>query len=231
MGYFVDDITGTLNAVTVQSKCGSQLYAIRTDPGFTSAVNEARLALNVDNPFLLEESQQECRVDPIVPNVTFFDQVHLDTGYASDNPDVQSNHTGMDEAAALLANRTDCEYDSELNFDALLLGGYFCHVCLPEQDLTCAGGGSCTNIQWTGYICDNEFQIVDNPNPALPVSSSISKTKCVCRCCKKFVIGTVIRSVPHRPVVTPPTRGRVIVTELQSVGIRVEKQAIITGMQ
>merc|ERR1711865_556472 len=139
-----------------------------TDPGYTSAVNAAKLALNVENPFLLEESQQECRVDAIVPNVTFFDQVHLDTGYASDNPDVQSNHTGMDEAAALLVNRTDCEYDSELNFDALLLGGYFCHVCLPEQDLTCAGGGSCTNIQWTGYICDNEFQIVDNPSPAVP---------------------------------------------------------------
>ena len=38
---------------------------------------------------------------------------------------------GMDEAAALLLNRTDCEYDSELNFDQLLLGGYFCHICLP----------------------------------------------------------------------------------------------------
>merc|ERR1711865_454769 len=162
--YFVDDITGTLNAVTVQSKCGAQLYAVRTDPGYTSAVNAAKLALNVENPFLLEESQQECRVDPIVPNVTFFDQVHLDTGYASDNPDVQSNHTGMDEAAALLANRTDCEYDSELNFDALLLGGYFCHTCLPNQDQICGGGGSCTNIQWEGWVCDNEFQIVNNNN-------------------------------------------------------------------
>merc|ERR1711920_474500 len=43
------------------------------------------------------------------------------------------------------------------NLDALLLGGYFCHVCLPEQDLTCDAGGICQNVQWEGYICDNEF--------------------------------------------------------------------------
>merc|ERR1712238_518523 len=116
--------------------------------------------------------------DPIVPNITFFDQVHVDTGYASDNPDVQSVHAGMDAAAALLANRTDCEVDSDLNFDALLLGGYYCHTCLPDQHLLCGGGtvdgessavpGSCTNVQWEGYICDNEFQIVDNTNTELP---------------------------------------------------------------
>merc|ERR1712176_971229 len=80
-----------------------------------------------------------------------------------DNPDVQSVMAGMDEAAALLANRTDCGYDSELNFDALLLGGYFCHTCLPEQDQACDGGGSCQNVQWLGYICDNEFLIVPDP--------------------------------------------------------------------
>merc|ERR1711865_169232 len=129
-----------------------------------SAVNEAKLVLNVDNPFLLEESQQECDVDPIIPNVTFFDQVHVDTGYASDNPDVQSMMAGMDEAAALLANRTDCEFDSDLNFDQLLLGGYFCHPCLPDQDSACSGGGTCTNVQWRGYVCDNEFQVVDCGN-------------------------------------------------------------------
>jgi hypothetical protein len=35
---------------------------------------------------------------------------------------------GIGEAAALLLNRTGCEYDSEPNFDQLLLGGYFCHI-------------------------------------------------------------------------------------------------------
>jgi len=113
----------------------------------------------MDDPFQL--LMASCLVDPIIPDAAFFDQVHDDTGYASDNPDVQADMVGMDETAALLADRTDCGYDSELNFDALLLGGYFCHICLPEQDLTCSGGGSCTNVQWSGYICDNEFQIVE----------------------------------------------------------------------
>merc|ERR1712238_108251 len=71
-----------------------------------------------------------------------------------------------------------CEVDSDLNFDALLLGGYYCHTCLPDQHLLCGGGttvdgdtstpGSCTNVQWEGYICDNEFQIVENTNTELP---------------------------------------------------------------
>ena len=51
------------------------------------------------------------------------------TGYASGDPKrPQSLMAGIGEAAALLLNRTDCEYDSELNFDQLLLGGYFCHI-------------------------------------------------------------------------------------------------------
>ena len=166
--YFVDDITGTLNSITVQSECGSNgsapIYASRTNPAFITDLNEAKLVLGMEDPFILDtsNSQQECSVDPIVPDTAFFDQVHEDSGYASENPDVQSVMAGMDAAAALLANRTDCGYDSELNFDALLLGGYYCHDCLPEQDLTCSGGGSCANIQWIGYICDNEFQIVNN---------------------------------------------------------------------
>merc|ERR1712238_347058 len=70
-----------------------------------------------------------------------------------------------------------CEVDSDLNFDALLLGGYYCHTCLPDQHLLCGGGttvdgdtstpGSCTNVQWEGYICDNEFQLVENTNTEL----------------------------------------------------------------
>ena len=70
----------------------------------------------------------------------------------------------MDASAALLANRTDCEWDGELNFDAVLLGGYYCHVCLPnERGATCDPGGQCANVHWRGYTCDNEF-VVRRPN-------------------------------------------------------------------
>jgi len=90
----------------------------------------------------------------------FFEQVHTDSGYASNNTDVQSE-AGMDESAALLANRTDCEFDSELNFDGLLLGGYFCHVCLPGGMIGgCDFEGTCTNVQWAGYTCSNEFNVM-----------------------------------------------------------------------
>jgi len=166
--FFVDDETNTLNSVNVFSDC-AQDYASRINPDFTRTIDAAKVALGLgdsEDPFDLIPAT--CTVDPIVPNATFFDQVHLDTGYASDNPDVQSVMAGMDEAAALLANRTDCGYDSELNFDALLLGGYFCHVCLPEQDQACDGGGSCQNVQWLGYTCDNEFKIVADSESGLP---------------------------------------------------------------
>jgi len=168
--YFVDDATNTLNSIRPVADC-AQGYASRTNPDYVEAVGAARVALGLrasENPFDLIPST--CTVDPIVPNATYFDQVHLDTGYASDNPDVQSVMAGMDAAAALLANRTDCGYESELNFDALLLGGYFCHVCLPEQDQTCDGGGSCRNVQWQGYTCDNEYRIVANSDSGLPGS-------------------------------------------------------------
>jgi hypothetical protein len=167
--YFVDDETDTLNVISVVTECDIT-YTPRTNPEYISELEKAKLALGVNDPFKLLASTNECKVDPIVPNITFFDQVHLDTGYASDDPNVQSVMAGMDAAALLLKNRTDCEYDSELNFDALLLGGYFCHTCLPNQDQICNGGGSCINIQWEGYICDNEFQIVDNTdiNTELP---------------------------------------------------------------
>ena len=65
---------------------------------------------------------------------------------------------GIGEAAVLLLNRTDCEYDSELNFDQLLLGGYFCHICLPYANgSACDAGGNCANVQWNGFTCDNEY--------------------------------------------------------------------------
>merc|ERR1712060_270024 len=84
----------------------------------------------------------------------------------------------MDEAAALLANRTDCEFTSELNFDALLLGGYYCHTCLPRNNgSSCDAGGVCANLQWQGFSCDNEYYLDykfadgDNNNDYLELSS------------------------------------------------------------
>jgi len=113
-------------------------------------------------PEILLPRGPHCVPDATIPNVTLFDQVHVGSGYASDNPAVQ-NDTMMDQDAALLAFRTDCESNSSLNFDALLLGGYLCHRCLPDS---CAmrDGGKCTNVQWAGYTCDNEIIISRKPN-------------------------------------------------------------------
>merc|ERR1712161_119378 len=177
--YFVDADTNTLQSISIIRVC-DQVYASRTNPEYKRELERAKVVLGVSDPFILLPTTDttKCTVDPIVPDTAFFDQVHDDTGYASDNPDVQSVNAGMNAAAALLANRTDCAVDSDLNFDALLLGGYYCHTCLPDQHLLCGGGttvdgdtstpGSCTNVQWEGYICDNEFQIVDNTNTELP---------------------------------------------------------------
>ena len=157
--HFVDANTNTLNAVVTDLTCGSTTYESRTSETFVLAANMAASDLESagagSDAFSLIRDYQ-CKVDPIIPDAAFFDQVHNDTGYASNDTDVQ-NMAGMDAEAALLANRTDCEWDSELNFDALLLGGYFCHLCLP--DASCDFGGTCTNVQWEGYICDNEFYV------------------------------------------------------------------------
>lgn len=153
--YFVDEETNTLNTVKQTVGCSTP-FRSRTPTAFSNAVEEAKAAVT---EFSLYRNYS-CVADPIVPDAAFFDQVHGDTGYASDNPDVQTM-AGMDASAALLANRTDCGLTSDLNFDALLLGGYFCHQCLPgEQGAQCDPGGTCTNIQWLGYVCDNEFLVV-----------------------------------------------------------------------
>jgi len=96
-----------------------------------------------------------CVPDGMIPNASLFVQVHVGTGYDDENVAVQ-NDTMRDESAALLAYRTDCEPDSDLNFDALLLGGYLCHRCLPDN---CRDGGRCTNVWFEGYSCDNEFRV------------------------------------------------------------------------
>ena len=152
--HFVDDETNGLYSVLPRENCENPV-ASRMNPKFVEDWTNAQQNLG-ENISLLRDYQ--CVADPIIPNSTYFDQVHDDTGYADDNPDVQGM-AGMDETAALLANRTDCGRESELNFDALLLGGYFCHQCLPEPELTCDAGGKCTNVQWQGYVCDNEFHV------------------------------------------------------------------------
>lgn len=40
---------------------------------------------------------------------------------------------------------------SSVDFDALLLGGCWCHQCLPENP--CQNGGTCGNFQGQGYTC------------------------------------------------------------------------------
>ena len=66
-----------------------------------------------------------CVVDSTVTNSSLYTQVHVNSGYASGNRAVQ-NDTMFDASAVLLANRSDCGATDPLNFDALLLGGYFC---------------------------------------------------------------------------------------------------------
>ena len=43
----------------------------------------------------------------------------------------------------------DC---NRIDFDALLLGGCWCHECLPENP--CGNGGVCVNFNKQGYKCD-----------------------------------------------------------------------------
>jgi hypothetical protein len=179
MLYFVDMDTNQVVRVDAQRSTDGQCnYDSRVNSTFQSQVEEAKNVLSASscarNSFSLVRDYS-CEVDATIPNGTLFDQVHTDTGYASDNPDVQSM-AGMDEEAALLANRTDCEYDSELNFDALLLGGYYCHTCLPRNHgSSCEAGGTCVNVHWQGFTCDNEFYVDidynDNNEPFLMLSS------------------------------------------------------------
>ena len=172
--HFVDEDTNTLNAIKPLSTCTNQVPS-RVSDVFDAEVIRARDAINGlagQNDFFSLFRDYECAVDPVIPDAVYFDQVH-DTGYASENPDVQAM-AGMDETAALLANRTDCDATSELNFDQLLLGGYYCHQCLPiNNGAECDAGGVCSNIQWLGYFCDNEFYIVhDSENSAVSVATS-----------------------------------------------------------
>jgi len=140
--YFVDAVAEVLVAVSVADETDClESFNVR-NAEYDDFVAIAPVVVTGGHIF----SQPGCLINPNLPNASLFDQVHLDSGYA---------HNGtMDEmnaAAALLANRTDCGFDSELNFDALLLGGFFCHVCLEET--FCQGDEVCENVQWRGAVC------------------------------------------------------------------------------
>lgn len=153
--HVVDTAAGELLALGRAEACEASGVSSRGNAAF-----EASLAAVSGVPSL--HRNYTCTADAQIPNGTLFDQVHADTGYASDDPNVQSSSTGMDASAALLANRTDCGATSALNFDALLLGGYFCHTCLPrDMGASCDRGGLCTNVQWRGFTCDNDFALVE----------------------------------------------------------------------
>jgi len=175
--YFVDMDTNRVARINgAQVGDGGCARESRVNAAFRSALETAlaQVERECDIAFSLGRDDA-CQVDGTIPNGTPFEQVHTDTGYASDNPDVQAM-AGMDAAAALLANRTDCAYDSELNLDALLLGGYYCHACLPlDRGASCDAGGTCANVQWQGFTCDNEhyadFDDENASDPSLVISS------------------------------------------------------------
>ncbi len=50
------------------------------------------------------------------------------------------------------ANGTGPVNCSLIDYDALLLGGCWCHACLPENP--CKNGATCRNYQNQGYTCD-----------------------------------------------------------------------------
>lgn len=150
--YIADSGTDSLLRVAVDEDCGAGPPTTALNPAYaapTGALLEELLRRRAGG--------EECVAENALPDEALFEQVHLDTGYAGDGD--EQNDSVMDANAALLANRTDCGFDSDLNFDALLLGGYLCHACLPTDP--CASlsgmGGICINEQWTGYSCDNEI--------------------------------------------------------------------------
>jgi len=53
-----------------------------------------------------------------------------------------------DAEQALCPDRTDC---SDMNYDLLVMAGFFCHPCLNNP---CANEGVCTNLARVGYTCD-----------------------------------------------------------------------------
>jgi len=180
--YFTDMNSNTVVKIHRNATPGIGQYVsfvTDVDENYVRALDNGRLSVDWEcgeGTFSLTR-RYNCTVSGAIPNGTLFEQVHLATGYASTDPNVQSPLAGMDETAALLANRTDCEADSELNFDQLLLGGYFCHRCLPtlfgDKGSTCDAGGICANVQWEGFTCNNEYFVDYNTDTSSMVVSSL----------------------------------------------------------
>ena len=81
--FFVDENTNTLNFVRRTSEC-TDVFPTRTAENFAAAIESASVAFSQLNPpqaFRLYHDGN-CIVETAVPNVTYFEQVHNDTGYA-----------------------------------------------------------------------------------------------------------------------------------------------------
>jgi hypothetical protein len=65
-------------------------------------------------------------------------------------PPVIEHEAGYMNMDAITDDYVDKEC-KEMNYDALLLAGYFCHRCLPGR---CQKGGVCKNIRYVGFTCD-----------------------------------------------------------------------------
>jgi DNA-binding beta-propeller fold protein YncE len=160
---FYSNMLSNTVAAVVRGTCEDALVAKMVNDRFDVAQHK----------MLREIHQAPCFPAMTIPDIVYFDQVHVDTGYASSNAAVQ-NDSMVDADAILLQNRTDCGFNSSLNFDALLLGGYFCHTCLPEG---CFDGGVCSNVQWAGFTCSNEFYVtIDSDNESVLVNGKVGPT-------------------------------------------------------
>ena len=74
---------------------------------------------------------------------------HGDMGGASYlNPYPIMSETFCD-SVGVVSGTLNC---SLIDFDSLLLGGCFCHPCLPENP--CVSGGTCVRYERQGYTCD-----------------------------------------------------------------------------
>lgn len=157
--YFVDSGANTLNAVIRNDTCVTS-ETTRVPENYTAALlaAQAEFDLNDLGDFYVYRNDS-CTVDTEKQDEVYFD-IPDPTGFASFDHNVQG--PVRDETAVELATRKDCSKKSDLNFDQLLLGGYFCHKCLPNNDDMCDDGGTCTNVQWEGYTCDNHFIINSN---------------------------------------------------------------------
>jgi len=75
--------------------------------------------------------------------------VHGDMGGASYLNPYPIMDVSFCDSVGVVGGEVDC---SLIDFDSLLLGGCYCHPCLPENP--CLGGGTCVRYERVGYTCD-----------------------------------------------------------------------------